>query len=68
MQAHPAPQEDGIDIPYDQIKPVTLRNMIEEFVTREWSDLSDSGFTLEQKVEQLKDRKAKIVFDFTAGR
>jgi uncharacterized protein YheU (UPF0270 family) len=43
--------------------------MIEEFVTREWSDLSNSGYTLDEKVEQvvrlLRDRKAKVVFDLT---
>jgi len=63
--------EEGIDVPYDQINPDTLRNMIEEFVTREWSELSDSGHTLEEKIEQvlqqLKEKKVKVVFDFTSG-
>jgi hypothetical protein len=27
--------EKGIDIPYDQINPETLRKIIEEFVTKE---------------------------------
>lgn len=70
-QKPPSSPEDGIEVPYDQINPDTLGNMIEEFVTREWSDLSDSGFTLEHKVEQvvqqLKQKKAKVVFDFTSG-
>ncbi len=61
--------EEGLDVPYEQISPDTLRAMIEEFVTREWSELSDSGYTLDEKVEQvikqLKDRKAKVVFDLT---
>ena len=35
--------EEGLDVPYDRIAPDTLRAMIEEFVTREWSELSDSG-------------------------
>jgi uncharacterized protein YheU (UPF0270 family) len=63
--------EEGVDVPYEQINPETLFNMIKEFVTREWSDLSDSGFTQEEKVEQvlqqLRDKKAKVVFDFTSG-
>ncbi len=63
--------EEGVDVPYEQIKPETLLNMIKEFVTREWSDLSDSGFTPEDKVgqvlQQLRDKKAKVVFDFTSG-
>lgn len=62
--------ENGIDVPLDRIHPDTLRNMVEEFVTREWSDLSDSGYTLDEKVnqvmQQLKDKKAKIVFDLGA--
>jgi uncharacterized protein YheU (UPF0270 family) len=61
--------EEGLDVPFEQISPDTLRAMIEEFVTREWSELSDSGYTLEEKVEQviqqLQDRKAKVVFDLT---
>lgn len=61
--------EEGIDVPYERIAPDSLRAMIEEFVTREWSELSDSGYTLDDKVEQvirqLKDGKAKVVFDLT---
>jgi uncharacterized protein len=61
--------EEGLDVPYEKISPDTLRAMIEEFVTREWPELSDSGYTIDEKVEQvikqLKDRKAKVVFDLT---
>jgi hypothetical protein len=61
-------EEEGIEVPYDRIEPETLRNMIEEFVTREWADLSDSGHTLDDKVgqvmQQLRERKVKVVFDF----
>ena len=63
--------EEGVEVPYEQINPDTLRNMVAEFVTREWSDLSDSGYTLEEKIEQvlqqLKEKKVKVVFDFTSG-
>ena len=34
--------EEGIEIPLEQINPDTLRNMVAEFVTREWADLGDS--------------------------
>jgi uncharacterized protein YheU (UPF0270 family) len=61
--------EEGLDVPFEQISPDTLRAMIEEFVTREWSELFESGYTLNEKVEQviqqLQDRKAKVVFDLT---
>ena len=63
--------EDGIEIPLDRVNPETLRNMISEFVTREWEELGDASFTLDQKIEQvrqqLKDRKAKLVFDMTTN-
>jgi uncharacterized protein YheU (UPF0270 family) len=59
--------EDGVEVPFDRIKPETLRKMVEEFVTREWSDLADSDCTFEDKIEQIlqqfKDKKIKVVFD-----
>ena len=62
--------EEGVDVPYEQISPATLRALIEEFVSREWSELSDSNYSLDEKVEQvlqhLRDKKAKIVYDLTS--
>lgn len=59
--------EEGIEIPVERINPETLRRMIEEFVTREWSELSDSGYSMDEKVErvmqQLHGRQARVVFD-----
>ena len=44
--------------------------MVKEFVTREWEEVGDSDFTLEDKIEQvfqqLKDSKAKVVFDLAS--
>lgn len=61
--------EEGIIVPYDRIDPETLQKLIEEFVTREWSSLSDDGYTLEDKVgqvlEQLRVGKVRVVFDLT---
>jgi uncharacterized protein len=62
--------EDGVDVPYEQITPSSLRALIEEFVSREWSELSDSNYTLDEKAEQvlrqIRDKKAKIVYDLTS--
>jgi len=62
--------EEGVDVPYEQISPAALRALIEEFVSREWSELSDSIYSLDEKVEQviqqLRDNKAKIVYDLTS--
>lgn len=59
--------EETVDIPLDRIDPDLLRKMIEEFVTREWSELADSEYTLDEKVEQvlqqLHDNRARIVYD-----
>lgn len=65
------PQEDGVEVPLDRINPETLRNLIVEFVTREWEELGDAHYTLEDKVRQvqrqLQDRQAKVVFDLATN-
>jgi len=59
------PEEEGIEIPLDRINPDTLRNMLSEFVTREWADEES---TLENRIEQvlrqLREHKAKVMYDF----
>ena len=59
--------EEAFDIPLERVAPDLLLKMIEEFVTREWSELADSEYTLDEKVDQvkqqLKDNRAKIVYD-----
>ena len=61
--------EEGIEIPFEQINPDTLLNMIGEFVTREWADLGDSDCTLDDKVtqvlQQLRTHTVKVVYDVT---
>lgn len=60
-------QKNGVDIPYQQIEPETLRSMIQEFVSRDGADWGDAGCTLNDKVEQvlqqLFDKQATVVFD-----
>jgi uncharacterized protein len=59
--------EEGVDVPYDRLNPETLLNMVKEFVTREWEEVGETDYTLDDKVEQvfrqLKEKKAKVVFD-----
>jgi len=58
------PEEEGIEIPLDRINPDTLRNMVAEFVTREWADEACSlESRIEQVMRQLRGRKAKVVYD-----
>ena len=59
--------EESVTVPLDCIDPETLRTMVKEFVTRDWSELCDGDHTLEEKtdqvIKQLRDKKAKVVFD-----
>jgi len=63
--------EEGIEIPYQQINPQTLRRMIQEFVTRDGADWDDPGCSLDDKVEQvlrqLRNNEIKVVFDLTSN-
>ena len=62
-----ASHEEGVEVPYEQIEPETLQNLIQEFVTRDGNDWGDVDGALENKVgqvmQQLRNRKAMVVFD-----
>ncbi len=64
-------REEGVEIPFDRLQPETLRNLVSEFVTREWEEVGDASFTLDEKIEQvlrqLRERKARVVFDATSN-
>ncbi|KAF0220270.1 MAG: starch [Geobacteraceae bacterium] len=67
----PDRHEDGVEVPMESINPDTLRNLIAEFVTREWEEGGDSHFTLNDKINQvlrlLQEKKARVVFDLTTN-
>lgn len=54
-------------MPYDQLSPEALRNVIEEFLTRDGTDYGKVEVPLRTKVSQvlthLKSGKVVIVFD-----
>ena len=62
--------EEGVVVPFERIAPETLRKMVEEFVTREWSELADANCTFDNKIQQvlrqLQDNRVKVVFDLTS--
>lgn len=45
--------EEEIDVLYDQINRETLRHMVEQFVTREWTSLTDDCYSLDDKVDHV---------------
>lgn len=63
--------EEGVEVPWERLDPETLRNLLSEFVTREWEELGEGSHTLEQKIEQvlrqLRQKKARLVFDVTSN-
>jgi uncharacterized protein len=60
-------QEEGVEVPYRQLDPQTLRALIQEFVTRDGADWGEAGCSLEEKVrqvlQQLKHQQVRVVFD-----
>ncbi|PLX49212.1 MAG: hypothetical protein C0613_07995 [Desulfobulbaceae bacterium] len=60
-------QEQGVEVPYEQLDAETLHNLIQEFVSRDGNDWGDVNGALENKVaqvmQQLRNRQARIVFD-----
>ena len=63
-------QEEGVEVPYLDINPETLRNMIEEFVSRDGADWGEAGGSMEDKIKQVlrqfESGKIKVVFDLTS--
>ena len=60
-------REEGVEIPFERIDPATLRNLVSEFVTREWEEVGDASASLDTKIDQvlrqLAEKRAKVVFD-----
>ncbi|MDC0357187.1 YheU family protein [Oligoflexia bacterium] len=56
-----------MEIPYHELKPETLRSVIEEFVLREGTDYGRSEYSLDQKVDhvrgQLERGQVVVVYD-----
>ncbi|ORJ58622.1 YheU family protein [Geothermobacter hydrogeniphilus] len=67
MENNKCPTEEGIEVPWEQINPDTLRRMIQEFVSRDGADWDQDGCSLEEKVEQvlrqLRNGRVRVVFD-----
>lgn len=54
-------------IPYERLSPEALHGVIEEFVTRDGTDLDDAEAKIAQIMEQLRRGLAVITFDERTG-
>jgi uncharacterized protein YheU (UPF0270 family) len=56
--------QDGVtNIPYELLSEEVLSNLIEEFVTRDGTEMSDADDKVEQVLKLLQRGSMKIVFD-----
>jgi uncharacterized protein YheU (UPF0270 family) len=63
--------ENAIEVPWTDLAPETLRNLAEEFVTRDGTDYGATEKTLDDKVRglmaQLRSGDARIYFESESG-
>jgi len=50
-------------IPHNELEPATLRKVVEEFVTRDGSDLSSVEARIEAVLKQLESGRARLHYD-----
>ncbi len=59
----PEPVAQGVRIPADQLAPDTLRSLVEEFVTRDGTELTEASTKIEQVEGLLRRGAVEIWFD-----
>ena len=56
-----------MEIPFERLEAETLRQVVEEFISREGTDYGEHTYSLEEKIAQITEllriRKAVLVFD-----
>ncbi len=52
-----------MQIPHDQLSPEALRGVVEEFVSRDGTELTHTDKKVEQVMRQLREGKAVITYD-----
>lgn len=57
----------GTEIPADRLSPETLRNVIEEYVTRDGTDLIDADKKVAQVLALLQRGEVGVWFDEETG-
>jgi uncharacterized protein YheU (UPF0270 family) len=71
MPSSKPPKENAVEVPHTELAPETLRNLAEEFVTRDGTDYGAKEKTLDEKVaglmRELEAGEAKIYFEAESG-
>ena len=62
MEPEPS-NEPGIRIPYQKLPSATLRSVIEEFVTRDGTETTDSAIKIESVLRLLEKGEVEVWFD-----
>tara|TARA_R110002073_G_scaffold176276_1_gene333984 strand:- start:18 stop:239 length:222 start_codon:yes stop_codon:yes gene_type:complete len=62
MESEPTP-EPGIRIPFERLPMATLRSVIEEFVTRDGTEMTDSAVKIESVLRQLRSGEVEVWYD-----
>jgi uncharacterized protein YheU (UPF0270 family) len=61
------PYQQGVELPFDALSPEALRNLVEEFVTRDGTDYGAVERSVEEKIaqvmQQIRAGEARLVFD-----
>ena len=71
MPEHEKEAENATEVPWTELEPETLRNLAEEYVTRDGTDYGATEKSLDDKVRalmaQLRKGDAKIYFESESG-
>lgn len=65
MDRNPADAANGLPIAPDDLSPEALRGIVEEFVTRDGTELSEASLKIDQVLARLRAGHAQIWFDET---
>jgi hypothetical protein len=61
------PDRQGVELPFDALSPEALRNLVEEFVTRDGTDYGAVERSVEEKIaqvmQQIRAGEARLAFD-----
>lgn len=67
FSSNPATGHIAVEIPYTELSEEALQGVIEEFILREGTDYGATEYSLEQKIEQVREQlkagSIRLTFD-----